>query len=281
MSFGDIGEIFGDVGGAVSDLFGAKGSQKAGDAYGKAATIAEQNKALTLRSTAIQEQQAAEQTYQVLGAEKASTAGAGFTAGGSAGDLMRSSASQAALSKQLIQNQGEITAQGYEQQAQAYTGQQQSSEMEANAQKAAGAGKAASGVLGAIGMVANVASVVGWVICTELLRQGKMPIRWWTFGSQVFRFYPEAVKEGYHVWAVPSVRHMRKHPNSLYSRFLCCVFNWRAENIAAHAGVSGARRLVRGALVTAALWPMCYALGWTRLKLRKITNWEGLYNAEH
>lgn len=268
----DIGEIFGDVGGAVSDLFGASGSEQAGAAYGTAAEIAQQNEALTLRSTAIQEQQASQQTYQAISGEKASTAAAGFDVNsGSAGDLLRASAKQAALSKQLIQNQGQITAQGYAQQSAAYVGQEQAAQSEANAQKGSGAAKAASGILGV------VSDIVSWVICTELAVQRRMPWRWYTYGAQVWRYYPKEVKEGYYVWAVPSVRHLRAHPYSLYSRFLCRIFNWRAENIAAHAGVPGARHLVRGALVTATLWPLCYALGWARLKLNKITEWEALY----
>lgn len=274
-----IGDIIGDVGGAVSDLFGASGSEAAGQAYGTAAQIANSNAALTLRSGQIQEQQQDIALTKAIGGEKATTSGAGFNnSGGTATDLLRSSAQQGALSKQLIANQTEITAQGYTQQAAAYTGQQQAAQQEANAQKASGASK---GLSGALGIVGDVASVVGWIICTELVRQRRMPLRWYNYGAQVFRFYPDAVKEGYYVWAVPSVRHLRKHPQSLYSRFLCKIFNWRAENIAAHAGVPKARKLVRGAIVTAVLWPLCYGLGWARLKLNRNTDWQGLYNAEH
>lgn len=131
----DYGAALDDIGGAVSDLFGMAGSNKAASAYGKAATIAQQNEALTRRSTAIQTQQQDILTFKALGAEQADTAAAGFsTTGGSAGDLLRASGQQAALSKQLIENQGEITAQGFEQQAQAYLGQEQAAKTQAKGQ---------------------------------------------------------------------------------------------------------------------------------------------------
>lgn len=264
----DFGGALGSIGGAVSDLFGASGSSKAAGAYTKAADIATSNAQLTERSTAIQTQQQEQQTYKVLGTEQAATAAAGFTMGGSALDLLRSSTQQAALSKELIQNQGEITAQGYQQQAAAYQGQAQAAKEQAK-------GQGAGGILGA---VAGVAKIAAWVICTEFMKQGRLPKKYWVKGSRIFANYPDAVKEGYHVWAVPSVVHIRRHPYSLYSRLLCCLFNWRAENIAAHAGVPGARRLVRGAMVTAVLWPLCYALGWARLKSGQKTDWEALYH---
>lgn len=263
-----------DIGGAVSDIFGAVGSKQAASSYDTAAKIAEGNKAVTLRSGEIQQQQENQTIIQAIGGEQASVAGAGFTAGGSAGDLLRMSAQKGALNKQLLANQTEITAQGFDQQAAAYKGQEEAANVKA-------AGQGAGGILKTVGAVAQVASVVGWVICTELVRQKRMSKAFWMPGAAIFASYPDAVREGYYVWAVPSVRHLRKHPRSLYSRLLCCVFNWRAENIAAHAGVSGARPLVRGALVTAALWPVCYALGWTRLALKCNTDWGVLYRAEH
>ncbi len=268
----DIGSGLSFLGGAVDDIFGMFGSQKAGGAYKKAAAIAGENVLLSKTATDIQRAQVGIQTYQALGKQSAQTAAAGFnTTEGSAGDLLRSSAQQAALAKQLVTTQGEITTKGYEQQQQAYQGQ-------ADAASMAAKGQGAGGFLNAVSGIASLA--VGWVICTELMKQGRLPAKWWIKGSRVFAAYPNEVKEGYYVWAVPSVRHLRAHPHSLYSRFLCCIFNWRAENIAANAGVRGARRLMRGALVTAFLWPMCYALGWARLKLNMTTDWERLY-AEH
>lgn len=137
-AFTDAGG-FGAVGGAVSDLFGGiAGFQEAG-AYTKAATIARQNEALAGTSTQLQEYMAARQAYQTISGQKAEVAGAGFQGGGSAGDLLRSSASQAAIQKGAIQTQGAITQLGFEQQAQAYEGQAQAAQT-----------KGSGGILGGI-----------------------------------------------------------------------------------------------------------------------------------
>lgn len=118
-----------ELGGAVSDLFGMFGSQQAASSYDKAAQIAEENKALTLRSGAIQQQQENQTIIQSLGAQTASTAGAGFdVSAGSSGDLLRMSTQKGALNKQLLANQTEITAQGFEQQAEAYRGQKEAAQ---------------------------------------------------------------------------------------------------------------------------------------------------------
>lgn len=151
-SIGNIGTTISDFGGAISDLFGAQGSSDAASAYGTAAGIAKQNAALTARSTAISEQQQGISTFKVLGSEQADTAGAGFTSGGSAAYLMRASASQASLSKQLIENQGQITEEGYQQQAAAYTGQQKAAETQSE-------GQAAGGILGAVSGISSLFSL--------------------------------------------------------------------------------------------------------------------------
>ena len=132
-----MADIFGavsELGGAVDDLFGMFGSKKAASSYDKAASIAEGEKAITLRSGAIQQQQEDQSIIQAIGGEQASVAGAGFTQGGSAGDLMRMSVQKGALNKQLLANQTEITAQGFEQQAQAYHGQEEAANVKAGGQ---------------------------------------------------------------------------------------------------------------------------------------------------
>lgn len=103
-----------------------------------------------------------------------------------------------------------------------------------------------------------------------------MPKRWWASGIRVFNTYPEIGKRGYYVWAIPSVRHLRKRPNSLYSRILCKVFNWRAEDIAARMGVKGARKLWRGRVVTAALVLPCLVLG----AFAREQDWQAVYREE-
>lgn len=148
-----IGGGIADLGGAVSDFFGAAGSNKAASSYNKAADIALGNEALTKRSTVLNVAQESIQTYQALGTESAQTAGAGFeTNSGSAADLLRSSAQQAALTKGITETQGEITAKGYEEQGQAYKGQAEAAKIQVK-------GQGAGGLFGAI---AGVASIFGF-----------------------------------------------------------------------------------------------------------------------
>lgn len=107
----------------------------------------------------------------------------------------------------------------------------------------------------------ELAVLLFWIICTELTRQNRMPKRYYIHGAKVFNSYPSLVREGYYLWAIPSVRHLRAKPDSIYSRFLSAIFNARAENIAAHAGVRGAKKSIAGAAVTAILYPICAVLG--------------------
>lgn len=151
---------FSDLGGAVSDIFGGLGAEdkaqlqaeglqitaqgtlitaqgtelnaealgiKAqGDLaeasnYDIAAQLAKANAAYTQQSTALQEYQVGRQVTQTIGSQQAAVAASGFSSGGSAGDLLRSSASQGALAKATLAQQGVITEAGYNEQAQSYT----------------------------------------------------------------------------------------------------------------------------------------------------------------
>ena len=102
---------------------------------------------------------------------------------------------------------------------------------------------------------------VGTIICTELVRQGRMPNRWRLAGMRTFAAYPEIARRGYYIWAIPSVHHLRRKPNSLYSRLLATTFCWRAEDIAARVGVKGTRKLWRGRAVTVAMVLPCLVCG--------------------
>jgi hypothetical protein len=88
--------------------------------YDLAAGLAQQNEAFTEQSTRIQNAQAARQETLVLGGQRAQVAGAGFALGGNALDIMRDSASQAALQRGVLQQQGLITEAGYEEQAKSF-----------------------------------------------------------------------------------------------------------------------------------------------------------------
>src|SRR6185312_13200510 len=95
----------------------AQGDLAEASNYDLAAGLAEANKAYTEQSTRLQQFQTDRQIYQAMGATRAGAAGAGFAAGGSAGDLLRDSASQGALAKATLAQQGVITEAGYEEQA--------------------------------------------------------------------------------------------------------------------------------------------------------------------
>jgi hypothetical protein len=151
---------FSDLGGAVSDIFAGMGAQDkadlaaqgleltaqgtlitaqgtqinaealrtkaAGDTaesenYDLAAALATANEAYTAQSTRIQQSQTDRQITQTIGTQQAGVAGSGFSSGGSAGDLLRDSASQGALAKGVLANQGLITEAGFNEQATSYT----------------------------------------------------------------------------------------------------------------------------------------------------------------
>ncbi len=119
---GDLATAITDIGGAVSQLFGARAATASASSYDTAASIAEQNAQLTQEATAIKETQASRQIYQTVGAQKAAVGGAGFAESGSALDLLRSSASQGALTKAILANQGAITENAYAEQAGMFRG---------------------------------------------------------------------------------------------------------------------------------------------------------------
>jgi hypothetical protein len=71
---------------------------------------------------------------------KADVAGGGFAASGSCLDILARSASQGALQQAVIQRQGLITEQAYEEQAQSYLNMESAADMAANAEKKAAGG---------------------------------------------------------------------------------------------------------------------------------------------
>lgn len=130
MAFGN--QTFSDVGGAVNDLFSsqataeslrlkATGARVEGENYDAAAVLAKQNEQFTEQSTAVKLMQTDRQIYQGIGTASADIAGAGFENSGSALDVLRSSAQQGAVQKQIVGQQGLITEAGYNEQATAYT----------------------------------------------------------------------------------------------------------------------------------------------------------------
>jgi hypothetical protein len=130
----------------------------------------------------------------------------------------------------------------------------------------------AGGILNDItgGAIDSVGKATGWIVCTELLRQGKFNRKHYVAGLAVFNSYPKELLVGYYVWARPLVSHLRTNPNSLLSRCTRYVFATRAEYLAARAGVSGARDLLQGQVISAVLYGFCFALG-------HLINWSARY----
>lgn len=109
----------------------------------------------------------------------------------------------------------------------------------------------------------TVAAAIAWIICTELNKQGRLPYRYYIYGAREFAKYDERGKQGYYIWAIPSVKHLRAYPNSKYSKLMEVVFNARAEYLAAKAGCKGARKTVLGFVTTHGLYAMCWTLSRT------------------
>lgn len=131
-AFGDSGGSFGfgggsnigggisAIGGAVSDLFAAEGKKAEAGNYRLAAGMSDKNAEYAALSTSIKNMQTERQIYQTLGEQQAGVASSGFASGGSAGDLLRDSVSQGALSHAVISQQGLIQEETYKTEAQSY-----------------------------------------------------------------------------------------------------------------------------------------------------------------
>lgn len=110
---------------------------------------------------------------------------------------------------------------------------------------AAGGAAASFGVEDAL---AAVAAFAGWVVCTELKNQGKMPVIFYRYGLAHYLRYPVWGRRGYLLWGVPLVSYIKKHPSSLTTRIVSSIFNARVRNIAADAGCSSAKWTYYGAI---------------------------------
>jgi hypothetical protein len=146
------GGFFSNVGGGVSDFFQglgdqakAEGDRLEGQRYQEAAGLADKNAAFTAQSEAIQEYQAGRSAEKTIGGIKADVAANGFTEGGSALDILRDSANQAALQAGVLKQQGLITEAGYQEQAASYRIMAQAADKAASAEDTAATGAFISG----------------------------------------------------------------------------------------------------------------------------------------
>lgn len=136
---------FSDASGAVSDLFGGIGAIQQSDLkaqglnlnaqglrlkaqgdlaeasnYDLAGDLAGENEQFAKTSTAIQQMQQLRSNEAQVGEQKADIGASGGTSGGSALDILRDSASQGALAKAVLGQQGLITQAGYKEQQDSY-----------------------------------------------------------------------------------------------------------------------------------------------------------------
>lgn len=166
MAFG-AGTI-NSIGGAVSDLFSAdalrtkaKGSRIEAQEYDLAGDLALRNKQFAETSTEIKEMQTQRGINQTLGQQAADVASSGFEASGSALDLLRDSASQGALHKAVVGQQGLIEEAGYEEQSKSYTLMASASRMAADADEKAARGATITAGFKAAAAVASIFDVGG------------------------------------------------------------------------------------------------------------------------
>lgn len=102
---------------------------------------------------------------------------------------------------------------------------------------------------------------LAWIICTELLRQGKMSVTLYRYGAKKFKSYPAYIKFGYLLWARPVRDYVRANPNTKLTWFIAKVFDLRVHNIAYHMGCSRAKWTIRGAIICSSLYVICTVLG--------------------
>jgi len=149
------GSAAGAIGGAAGDLFagifGFAGGMAEADAYKQAAKYALQNAVISQEAGDIKLAQTGRAIYKTIGAQEAGYAGAGLTGGGSAQEVLRSSVSQGALEKAIVNEQTQINVIGYKSQAAQFSGM-------AAAAKAAAQGDLIGGIISAATTVAMFAS---------------------------------------------------------------------------------------------------------------------------
>lgn len=145
MPFG-TGTI-GNIGGAVADLYAAdadrmrgRGQRKEAESYDIAADLSIENRKFAESSNIIKTAQLDRQIMKTEATQQADVAASGFTQGGSALDIMRSSASQGALTRAVLQQQGAITDLGYKEQEESYRKMAEVSRMSADAMDKAAQG---------------------------------------------------------------------------------------------------------------------------------------------
>lgn len=151
-------------------------------------------------------------------------------------------------------------------------------------------GAAVGGALGApfgdkgmaIGAAAGAAFGMGYgagkgggkgdrVICTHFMRKGLMDQALWRADIAFTRQHlPAAMVRGYHLWAIPYVRLMRRSPWA--EKLMLPLALWRAEEIAFHMGLREKGNW-KGKLLRWTGEPVCWLIG----KVTPEQDWESLW----
>ncbi len=132
--------LFGDLFDAAGEFAQAAGSHAEAIAYRKAEKYAKQNAIISQEAGDIRLQQTQRQIYKTLGAQGAGYASAGLTGGGSAQSVLRSSISEGALAKAIVNEQTAINVTGYKSQAAQFQGMAFAADAAAVAHAASGIG---------------------------------------------------------------------------------------------------------------------------------------------
>ncbi len=129
------------VGGLVKGIFGKKGADASAAAFAKNAQMSRENANIVRAGTALDMERLARAGAKAAGSISAGAGASGLKTSGSALDVLRESATQNALDRQLRGYQGALEARGYEQQA-------ISQDAQAKGAKAEGKASLFGGILG-------------------------------------------------------------------------------------------------------------------------------------
>lgn len=177
---------FSGLGGGVDTLFGglggldtAKGYKAQAKGYERAAEISGINKGIAEQAAGIEMVQAEREIYRTLGSQRAAVGASGLAASGSALDVMRDSARQGSLTKQLLGAQSDIEQLAYDQEASSYLAQAEAAKAQAKASKKGG-----------IGGIIKGAATIGLSLFSDdnLKEDVKLIERRWPDGLGIYSF---------------------------------------------------------------------------------------------
>lgn len=150
---GDIRNAATSFGAAADALFAKQGHKLSAQGYREAAASSRKNESYIQQSTEIKMMQADRAITKTLGGQQADIAASGFALSGSALDIIADSMRESALTKELIDTQGDIDLNNAQAQTRAY-------DLQAMAAETAGK---RSGLSTIINGVAGLASVAGFL----------------------------------------------------------------------------------------------------------------------